>query len=103
MVKKLPQFVETWITEHATFYIDRHNDDGSAIMGVDVDDLREFLANYVLCDADPIGYLMYDKTSPLEYTADQRLAGAVGSTCPVYTTPELKTAPFHYPSWPGTV
>jgi len=100
MAKKLPQFVDDWIAMNGFgVEISEHRHE----FVVTVDDLRDLLASYVLCDADPIGYLMYDKTSPLEYTSDQRLAGAVASTCPVYTTPELKTAPFHYPAWPGTV
>lgn len=103
MTKKLPKFVEDWISANTATARALMLDHIVDIEFIQPDDLREFLSNYVLCDSDPIGYLMHDKSSPLEYTSDQRLAGAVASTCPVYTTPELKTAPFHYPAWPGTV
>jgi hypothetical protein len=56
------------------------------------------LKQSVICEADPIGYLMYDAaTCSVEYTEDSRLAGAVGSTCAVYAIKKEK--PFYIHPW----
>lgn len=56
MTDKLQDVVERFIHQNEVVYIDRCNADGSAITGIDVDDLRAFLAQYVLCEKEPVGH-----------------------------------------------
>ncbi len=67
MTDKLPDFVEAWIAENADeayFGID-------AVQSVRESDLRAFLAQYVLCDKEPIAF-SHDRQADVVCSATQK-------------------------------
>jgi hypothetical protein len=55
MTDKLPEFVEQWIAE-----VTEYRDNGfnrPSMPCIDVDDLRAFLAKFVLCEREPAAWI----------------------------------------------
>jgi hypothetical protein len=67
MSDKLQDVVERFIAENENAYEarDKYGDLHGANIAIDVDELRAFLAQYVLCELEPFGYF---KAEPFGWT-----------------------------------
>lgn len=94
MTDKLPEWLEKWIAHNENAYEarDKYGDLHGVNVAIDVDDLRAFLAKFVLCSPEVAAYQHAD------FTGERMLTDAKLSITEDYKRLGLPMIPLHAPA-----